>query len=235
MATACSRTHTRKVKIALPPHPSSPTPTTQNTLYTDFLVVVLEPDGGFRVRTKVYSSSGLADSAGPPTAFDFGGAVRALDEYCAAWRECDGARLARTVHPAACVVEAAQLDKFATVAGLCARVADQDPSGSREVPCLASRASRLASRISGLASHVSHLTPRISRLASRVSRLSSRPVSGRVGPRRVAVCCLLASSQTVGQVRPHLWPDKVVCPFCRLACHGMAYFLAGNGRALAGT
>ena len=48
-----------KVQIALPPAPSSPTPTTTPTMYTDWLTLLLD-DGGWRIIAKVFASAPLA-------------------------------------------------------------------------------------------------------------------------------------------------------------------------------
>ena len=95
-----------KVRIALPPAPDSPTPTLAATLYTDWLTLLKDPEVGWRVISKIYSSKPLVDSpalegVGAIDPADFAAVSAACwDGYVAAGRACDGAAMARVFHSA---------------------------------------------------------------------------------------------------------------------------------------
>ena len=94
-----------KVQIALPPAPSSPTPTTEATLYTDWLTLLNDASlGGWRIISKVYASTPLAPGEGAGSApitphlfYDLASAV--WDGYVAAGRACDTEGMAQVFHP----------------------------------------------------------------------------------------------------------------------------------------
>mmetsp|Transcript_17087 Transcript_17087/g.30499 ORF Transcript_17087/g.30499 Transcript_17087/m.30499 type:complete len:288 (-) Transcript_17087:696-1559(-) len=91
-----------KVCIALPPAPGSPTPTTEPTLYTDWLTLLKDPKLGWRVVAKVYSSRPLGALADVEKIVpsDFASAATAVwDGYVAAGRACDGTAMSRIFHP----------------------------------------------------------------------------------------------------------------------------------------
>lgn len=95
---------TAEVQIALPPAPDSPTPTTDDTLYTDFLTLLKDPVLGWRIISKTYSSRALG--APPSVAHrtepaDVAAVSAALwGGYVAAGRVCDVEGMKRVFHPA---------------------------------------------------------------------------------------------------------------------------------------
>ena len=119
-----------KVRIALPPAPSSPTPTTTPVVYTDWLTLLKDPALGWRIIAKVYSSKPLVDApekecVPPILPSDFSEVAAALwDGYAAAGRVCDGGKMARFFHPA-CNLTFALPDGVVVVpsADFCERVA----------------------------------------------------------------------------------------------------------------
>ena len=118
-----------KVQVALPPAPSSPTPTIEPTLYTDWLTLLHDPSlGGWRIIAKVYSSAPLAQGNGggaPITPQHFHDVTSAVWEvYVAAGRGCDAEAMARVFHPC-CNLTYAGTDGVAVIGcdDFCAHVA----------------------------------------------------------------------------------------------------------------
>ena len=92
-----------KVQIALPAAPTSPTPTTQPVLYTDF-VAMLRDGATWKIVAKVYASGALADGGfAGAVAPDAAAAVAeaAWGRYVGSNRRADGAGMARVFHPEA--------------------------------------------------------------------------------------------------------------------------------------
>ena len=97
-----------KVQIALPPAPTSPTPTTSPTLYTDFLTLLRDPaigsGGEWRVISKIYSSAPLdAATDNKLLPHDFADVAAAVWDgpfgYAMANRARDAAAMAKVFHP----------------------------------------------------------------------------------------------------------------------------------------
>ena len=92
-----------KVQLALPPAPTSPTPTTEATLYTDWVTLLFDAaiDGGsWRIISKVYSSAPLGAAEQQHTPTDFLEAANVLWEgYRGAGRAGDALAMRRVFHP----------------------------------------------------------------------------------------------------------------------------------------
>jgi len=85
-----------KVQITLPPSTASPIPAVGNTVYTDFLVLLLDATLGWKIISKVFASGQASNAIASK---DFVDVLEAANRYLAAGRAQDGAGMAKVFHP----------------------------------------------------------------------------------------------------------------------------------------
>jgi len=119
-----------KVQIALPAAPDSPTPTTSATLYTDFLVLLRDTEGQWRIISKVFSSTPLGEELpsrkrpGPSDAAEVADSV--WNFYMGGGRNCDATRMRSIFHPSARLTFSTGGDVcLVDCDGFCERVAER--------------------------------------------------------------------------------------------------------------